>query len=242
MRKIFLACLFFFCTGSYNEINSQPAEQLIRVVVAPDHPDWIYKTGETVKFTITVLQHGNPVKNAVVRYAIGPEKMEPVKKDSVSLASGMLTVDGGTMKSPGFLRCTVTAFLDGKQYTRAATAGFDPLNIQPTVANPADFTPFWDKAKAEAAAVPMDARMTLLPERSTEKVAVYHVSLQNFRAGSRLYGILCVPKKEGRYPALLTVPGAGVRGYGGNIAMAERGLITFEIGIHGVPVNMDAAV
>lgn len=242
MLKFFSTCLFIFYIGSYNEINSQPAEQMIRVVVAPDHTDWTYKTGEPVKFSITVLQHGNPVKHAAVRYAIGPEKMEPVKTDSLSLASGMLVVDGGTLKTPGFLRCTVTAFVDGKQYTRAATAAFDPLRIQPTVAHPADFTQFWDKAKAEAAAVPMDARMTLLPERSTEKVAVYHVSLQNFRAGSRLYGILCVPKKEGRYPALLAVPGAGVRAYNGHIALAEKGIITFEIGIHGVPVNMDAAV
>ena len=59
---------------------------------------------------------------------------------------------------------------------------------------------------------------------------------------SRLYGILCVPKKEGKYPALLTVPGAGVRPYGGDIAMAEKGMITFEIGIHGVPVNMEPGV
>jgi cephalosporin-C deacetylase-like acetyl esterase len=57
-----------------------------------------------------------------------------------------------------------------------------------------------------------------------------------------LYGILCVPKKEGKYPALLRVPGAGVRPYAGDIATAEKGVITFEIGIHGIPVNMDANV
>jgi hypothetical protein len=51
-----------------------------------------------------------------------------------------------------------------------------------------------------------------------------------------------VPKKEAKYLALLTVPGAGVRPYYGNIAMAEKGLITFDIGIHGVPVNMDVSV
>jgi cephalosporin-C deacetylase-like acetyl esterase len=215
---------------------------MIKVVVAPNHADWLYKTGEQAKFSISVLQYGNPLKNAVVRYTIGPEKMDPVKKDSLALSNGILTVDGGTMKTPGFLRCTVTAFVDGKEYTRTATAGFDPLNIQPTVDNPADFTQFWNKAKADLAAVPMDARMTLMPERCTEKVNVYHVSLQNFRVNSRLYGILCVPKKEGKYPALLSVPGAGVRPYNGNIAMAEKGLITFEIGIHGVPVNMDVSV
>ena len=135
------------------------------------------------------------------------------------------------------MRCIVEAEIDGKLYKGMATAGFDPLLIKPTVPTPADFTQFWDQAKSELATVPIDAKMTLLPERCTEKVNVYHVNLQNFRVGSRLYGILCVPKKEGKYPALLKVPGAGVRPYNGDVAMAEKGIITFEIGIHGIPVN-----
>ena len=241
MKKLSsIVCLLLI--ACFNGLLAQPTEQMIKLVVAPDHSDWLYKTGENVKFSISVLQNGNPVKNAVVRYAIGPEKMDATKKDSLALSNGILTVDGGTMRTPGFLRCTVTAIIDGKEYKKLATAGFDPLSIQPTVQNPADFTEFWNKAKADLANIPMDARVTLLPERCTEKVNVYHVNLQNFRVGSRLYGILCVPKKEGKYPALLTVPGAGVRPYYGNIAMAEKGLITFDIGIHGVPVNIDVSI
>jgi cephalosporin-C deacetylase-like acetyl esterase len=38
------------------------------------------------------------------------------------------------------------------------------------------------------------------------------------------------------------VPGAGIRPYGGDIANAEKGIITFQIGIHGIPVNMDQSV
>ena len=206
MKKIsFIFSLLLVVSCNY--LYAQPAEQMVKVVVAPDHSDWLYKTGENVKFSISVLQYGNPVKNAVIRYTIGPEKMDPTKKDSLALPNGILTVDGGTMRTPGFLRCVVTAKLDGKEYTKMATAGFDPLNIKPTVDNPADFTEFWNKAKTDLANIPMDARMTLIPERCTEKVNVYHVSLQNFRNNSRLYGILCVPKKEGKYPALLSVPG-----------------------------------
>ena len=81
-----------------------------------------------------------------------------------------------------------------------------------------------------------------MPERCTENVNVYHVNLQNYRLNTRLYGILCVPKKEGKYPAILQVPGAGARPYNGDIANAEKGFITFQIGIHGIPVNMDVSV
>ena len=240
IRRIsFILVIAFSCIHySY----AQPSEQLIKVVVAPDHADWTYKTGDKVKFTITVFQSGNVLKNAIVKYEIGPEKMEAARKDSLALSNGSLTVDGGTMKTPGFLRCVATAYVDGKTYRGLATAGFDPSGIEPAIQNPGDFDSFWNNAKAELAKVPIDARMTLLTERCTEKVNVYHVNLQNFREGTRLYGILCVPKKEGKYPAILHVPGAGARPYNGDIGNAENGLITFQIGIHGVPVTMDPVV
>lgn len=233
---------FLLFLVSFSVVMAQPAEKFYKVVVAPDHFDWTYKTGENVKFTISVLQNGNLVKNARVRYEIGPEKMEPTKKETITLSTGTTTIDAGTMKTGGFLRCIAFAEIDGKEYKNLGTAGFDPLTIQPTVNNPTDFDAFWDTAKADLAKVPLDAKMTLMPERCTEKVNVYHVNIQNFRIGARLYGILCVPKKEGKYPALLHVPGAGVRPYYGDIANAEKGIITLQIGIHGIPVNMDSQV
>lgn len=223
-------------------LHAQPAEKFVKVIVAPDHDNWTYKPGEKVKFSISVLQNGNLVKDAKVRYEIGPEKMNPSRKESTVLSKGETTVDGGTLKAPGFLRCIAVAEVDGKEYRGLATAGFDPLKINPTVENPADFSKFWEDAKAEAANIPMDPTMTLIPERCTDKVNVYHVSIQNYRNRSRVYGILCVPKKEGKYPALLKVPGAGIRPYGGDVATAERGIITLEIGIHGIPVNLNPEV
>ena len=140
------------------------------------------------------------------------------------------------------MRCITIAEVEGKEYRNLCTVGYDPLSIIPTVENPTDFDSFWDDAKIELAKISIDAKMTLLPERCTEKTNVYHVNLQNFKVGTRLYGILCVPKKEGKYPALLQVPGARVRAYGGDIANAEKGMVTFQIGIHGILVTMDASV
>jgi cephalosporin-C deacetylase len=237
-RSRLLACFLLFAAFT---AEAQPGEQLVKVVVAPDHDNWTYKVGEKVTFTVSVLQFGNPVKNARIVYEYGPEKLDPIKKDSMTLSNGSIKIEAGTMKNAGFLRCIVTARVDGREYRKWATAGFDPLSIKPTVANPPGFKSFWDSAKLALSGIPLDTRMTLLPERCTEKVNVYHVSVQNFN-NSRVYGILCVPKKEGKYPALLSVPGAGIRPYNGNIAMAERGIITLEIGIHGIPVTMDPIV
>ena len=223
-------------------VHAQPAEKYVKVIVAPDHEDWTYKPGDKVKFTISVLQNGNPLHGVKIRYEIGPEKMKADKKNSTVLAKGVTTVDGGTLKAPGFLRCVAIAEVNGTEYRGLATAGFDPLKITPTVENPSDFMKFWDEARAESAKVPMDPTMTLIPEKCTDKVNVYHVSIQNYRVRSRIYGVLCIPKKEGKYPALLKVPGAGIRPYGGDVSTAEKGIITLEIGIHGIPVDLDPGV
>lgn len=240
MFRSITAIALILCT--YATGWTQPAEQLVKVMVAPDHTDWTYKPGEKVKFTITVLQHGNPLKNIPVKYEIGPEKMDPEKKDSITLAAGTITLDGGTMKTAGFLRCIATATVNGKTYRGLATAAFNPTQITAAIQNPADFAAYWNNAKAELANLPVDARMTLMPNRCTETVNVYHVNLQNYKQGTRLYGILCVPKKPGKYPAILQVPGAGIRPYNGDIANAEKGFITLQIGIHGIPVDMEPVV
>lgn len=242
-KKIYLQvlCMMFFYLA-FSDVQAQPGESYVKVLVGMDHTNWTYKSGEKVKFTVSVFQNGIPLKDVEIRYEIGPEKLASTTQATKVASSGILEIDGGTLKTPGFLRCIAYVTVGGVQYRGFATAGFDPDKIMPTVANPADFDEFWIDAKKALASVPIDAIMTLMPERCTEKVNVYHVSLQNMRPGTRMYGILAIPKKEGKYPALLKVPGAGVRAYAGDIANAEKGMITFEIGIHGIPVNMDPSV
>lgn len=225
----------------FTETIAQPMELAVKIVVAPDHANWEYKMGEMAIFSIVVLKNHVPVNGVKITYEAGPERMSPVKKESIVLKNGTGRVEGGTMKSPGFLRCVVVAEVEGKSYRNMATVGYDILTIQPTVSTPDDFTAFWEKGKQELATIPTDIRMTLLAERSTANTNVYHVNAQGY-GNSRLYGMLCVPKKEGKYPAILQVPGAGIRPYNPDLEMAEKGFIVFTIGIHGIPVNLDPQV
>lgn len=241
MKKLLLGFLAFVFLPYL--IGAQPATQLVKVIVGLNHPDWKYTLGENAIFTIQVLKNGNPIVGTEVAYQYGLEKMEPTKKSVFETSSqNITTINAGTLKEPGFLRLIATVKINGKEYRGLATAGFEPEKLEPVVTLPVDFNEFWDKAKADLSKIPMDAKMTLLPERCTEKVNVYHLNLQNFKEGARLYGILCMPKKEGKYPAILHVPGAGIRPYYGDIKNAELGIITLQIGIHGVPVTMDPGV
>jgi cephalosporin-C deacetylase len=234
-------CLLAFTTISILFTQAQPPEKFIKINVSPDHNDWVYKLNEKASFKVSITQSGVPVAVTNVRYAVMPEKMPKEKTGALTLSNGMATLEAGTMKQPGFLRVEVEADYNGKTYKGIGTAAFEPEKIQPTVKTPADFLAFWQNEKTELAKIPLQPKLTLLPERCTDKVNVYHVSFRNF-GNSRMFGILCAPKQEGKYPALLHVPGAGIRPYSGDLANAEKGLITLQIGIHGIPVNLDPDV
>lgn len=226
-------------------VSAQQRTGVVSVRVAPDRADWTYEPGQPVTFQITVVRDGHLVSGASVNYQIGPEMMPPTISRSEAIGASGLLVPGGTMKEPGFLRCIATVIVDGKTYRGLGTAGFKPEAILPTTEDPADFDAFWNTGKQDLAKLPIDAQLTLLPDYSTPTVETYHVSLQNIGmtgAPSRLYGILCVPKGDGKYPAVLNVPGAGVRPYRGMVSLAQKGIITFQIGIHGLPVNLDQGV
>lgn len=233
VRSLLFACFFFFSLNA----TAQSSES-VSLEILPDHSQWIYKKGESAIFNISVRRGQNLLRGVKVHIEIGQEKMPAaINKDTV-LKNGFIQIRGGSLDQPGFLRCIVTAEIDGKKIRTLVTAAYEPDSIAPTTETPADFLTFWDSSMAALNKVPLDSKMRLLPERCTDKLNVYEISVQNIRAGSRIYGILCMPKKPGKYPAVLKLPGAGVRAYNGDMALANKGIITLEIGIHGVPVTM----
>ena len=235
-RLVFL----LFAVLTMLPIGAQIRGNSIVVTVEPDHQDWNYRVGETAKFTVEVRRSGTLVNNVSIDYAAGPEMYQDVKK-TTTLKDGTLKLTG-KMAQPGFYRVDVTAHVDGKDYRGACAAAFSPEQLKPSTVMPADFKDFWQQAIKEARNTSLEPTKRLLPERCTKDVNVYEVSFQNMRWNSRTYAILCVPVKEGRYPALLRVPGAGVRPYGGDVWTASQGVITLEIGIHGIPVTMEQRV
>ena len=217
----------------------------VQLRVSTDRSDWRYDPGQPVRFRIVAIQDGHPLTGVKVSIRIGPEMMPPKIEQSATLTADGITVEGGTLNEPGFLRCVATLEQNGKTYRGLATAAFQPEKIQPTQQDPADFDQFWAAGKAALAKLPIDAKVAPLPEYGNALADCFHVNLQNVgmgNAASRFYGVLCEPKAPGKYPALLSVPGAGVRPYRGLADMAARGVITLQVGIHGIPVTMEQSV
>ena len=221
-------------------LSAQIKGNNIVVTITPDHKDWNYKAGETANFVVNVLKSGTLLDNAKVDIEAGPV-MYPDAKKRVTLKEGSIKWSG-KKTTPGFYRITATAHVGGKDYRGLCTAAFSPEKLRPYCKEPKDFDEFWSKALSEARKNDLNPTRHLLPERCTKDENVYEVSYVNDNANSRMYGILSVPVKPGKYPALLRVPGAGVRPYSGDTYTAPGKCIVLEIGIHGIPVTMQQSI
>lgn len=228
------------CLAILLPLTAQVIGNNIVVTVTPDHQDWNYKVGETVNFVINVRKSGTLLDNVNVDIEAGPVMYPDVKK-SMTLKDGTAKWSG-KMAKPGFYRVTATAHVGGKDYKGLCTAGFSPEKLRPYCQEPKDFDAFWKKALDAARNNDLNPTKRLLPERCTKDMNVYEVSYVNNNWNSRMFGILSVPVKPGKYPALLRVPGAGVRPYSGDTYTAPGKCIVLEIGVHGIPVTMEQNV
>ena len=130
--------------------------------------------------------------------------------------SEQVTVPAGETKQvtfpltlePGFYHAVVEA---NYNLLRDFNIGYNPTAIACTPDMQDDFEAFWNTAKAELAAIPMNAKMTLDEEKSTGARNVYFVEMQSIGNGDdqpvTIRGYYAVPKAEGTYPVVITQNG-----------------------------------
>lgn len=221
--------------------TAQPKMQKVQILIIPDSHDALYSCGDNATAKIMVLHQGVAMQDAKVKYNISKDLMDPHKEGEIKLKDGEATLKLGTMKEPGYLRVRGYMTVDGKKYSAMSTVGFSPDKLKPTVQIPKDFVEFWEKNLKTLENVSLKPQMELMEEKSTKDVLVYHISYGNIN-GSKMYGMLTMPAKEGKYPAILRFPGAGIGEKGGDIAHAAKGAIILELGIHGIPVNLKGSI
>ncbi|HEX8552760.1 MAG TPA: acetylxylan esterase [Abditibacteriaceae bacterium] len=210
----------------------------LSVSVTTERPDALYRVGEKAMFSVKVRSTDGLVPLGEISYQLSLDGEGNLGSGTLPLQQGVATLSG-TLDKPGILRCTVTFGGTGseKAVGAMAAAAFDPFQIPPTATVPADFDEFWMGQKAELAAIAPDVQLELVDQPNTT-VETYKISLANIN-GSRVRGYFSRPKAPGSYPAILEVPGAGVRAIAsGNVTVqAAKGFLAMEIGVHDIPVD-----
>lgn len=226
--KMILLCSL----GVAFSLQAQTAAPVLALKAATDHADALYKVGETATFMIDVTEGGKPVVDGKVTCVFSKDGVQPQPPQTINVKDGKATVIG-KLDEPGFLSLRVTS---GKASALAA-AGYDPLQLKPSLPVPEDFDAFWSAQKAELAKVEM--KSTLTPVQTAVKgVDAFDVQVECL--GKPVSGYFGRPKnaKPKSLPAILHVHGAGVRSSTlGSVfwAASEGGMLSLDINAHGIP-------
>ncbi|MDE6037616.1 MAG: acetylxylan esterase, partial [Duncaniella sp.] len=208
LLNLFLLFAMMFTASAEN----YPSHDDFLWVAVPDHSDWLYETGEDANVNLQLLHYGQPASGVTVTYTLGDDMLPDDRKDSVTLdKDGRAVINMGTMTKPGFRDLRMSAEIDGQRTVHHIKLGFSPERLTPFVREPKDFREFWQKAVAEDKKFPLTYTVEPAPQYTTDKMTCQLVKLQLNPEGRCMYGYLFIPKGDGKYPAVLCPPGAGVK-------------------------------
>ena len=165
--------------------------------------------------TVEVGMHSSNVDKAEVVLEVSTDFGEPVTEAvrAVKFHQGGAEVKFTLDLSPGFYNAVLYYVCeDGSRVQIDRTnLGFNPEQIVSEQDKQPDFDEFWEQTLAELAAVDPEYKLTLIEDRSNDVRKSYRVDMKSF-GGESVSGLLVVPAKEGKYPAMISY-----MGYGSNV-------------------------
>jgi len=211
------------------------------VEVRADRDSHVYRCGDSATFTVRVAgKDRQPLTSGQLRVVLTNFGTQQVAQAVFDLAKANPVTCVGTLREPGFLKCTAVAKLDKTEIKGLSGVAYEPEKIVAGSPRPADFDAFWDAAIARLESeVPLDPRVERFDRYCTDKHDAFKVSFATFD-GLRVYGFLSVPKGPGPFPVEINVPGAGPGVIGPNVGMADRGFIHLVMNVHPFEPAADA--
>ena len=162
--------------------------------------------------TVEVGMHSSNVDKAEVVLEVSTDFGEPVTEvaKKVKFQDGNTNVVFNLDLAPGFYKAVLYLVKeDGtKVQIDRTNLGFNPEQIVSEQDKQPDFDEFWEQTLAELAAVAPEYKLTLIEDRSNDIRKSYRVDMKSF-GGESVSGLLVVPAKEGKYPAMISYMGYG---------------------------------
>lgn len=200
MKKVFFALAVTFAATSLHAAN------LDFKFVQPFGDWWTSPTQPHLE--LTAFNNGTSDANCEIKLSINSDLGEKIYKFSQtsSIAAGDSCLMAFNFNlEPGFYNCIFTC--DDKTIAQY-NIGFEPERIY----SPADYQPdieeFWTRARADLDSVAPEFAMERFPEQDTQKSEAYKVTMKSVK-GESLTAFLMLPKKKGKYPAVINYMGYG---------------------------------
>lgn len=237
MRKKFLRSLVLLTVFAV-----LPLAALDDLRVTADRKMPVYKCGEAASFTVTgVTGKENATGGELVaEFLFGGRTV--FKKVNIDFSKENPVKLVYTLNEPGFV---LLRFRDKsgnlfavKKKTVLAGAGFEPEKIRKGYDMPSDFSAFWENNRKQLAATPVVLKEN--KKFSTSRYIAYDISVKSLN-DETISGYLTVPRKKGKFPVYIMVPGAGQGISSPAASFARRDVITLAVNVHKFPTADNAA-
>lgn len=245
-RYIF-SLLVFAMTTVFVHAQNFTNQNDLQWAAVPSHADWLYRVGEKAQIQLQLLLHGQPAAGVEVSYGVGGDCLPTDTEGKVTTdRDGRAVIPVGTMNKPGFRDTRMNCTIDGVSYKNHLKVGFGADQIRPYTQSPADFETYWKQVLDEQQQLPLSVEVTSAPQYDSDKATCQLVKIRCYRKQGEyyIYGYLTRPRKEGKYPVLVSPPGAGVKPMDPlkTIFYAEQGdIIRLDLEIHGINPALSAA-
>jgi len=212
MKKL-LTLLFFansiICYGIQKQ-DSIPKP--FEISIESSKENGIYQSDELAEVYVIIQNNSDSKLTGNIQWEITTDEQEPLKRSTFPI-----TVEKGKkiysncpiyqFKDAGFYNYSSTITLEnGIQANRSMNIGFAPESIKPILTKSADFDLFWEDSKKSLNTIEPEYKLTLQNKGSKDPYNIYLVEMKSL-GGITVQGWLEVPKKKGKYPAILRVPG-----------------------------------
>ena len=171
--------------------------------------NWMFTAEEQKPLKVVVRPMNGFRGKTDVQATVVTDKGEPfcTKTVTADLRKGADTLYIPLALEPGFYRVSL-GLANSNLQDYSFNIGCEPEQIVSPQDKQPDFDAFWADNLKQLASVPMRAKMTRLPEHSSEARTMFRVDMLSF-GGNEISGIVLIPNKPGRFPAKISYMGYG---------------------------------
>ncbi len=211
----------------------------------------LYARGEEIVFSVALLsQAGEAASGRTVSYTLRGDGN--LREDGTFISSENPYLLRSRLGFPGwvYLRCVLldaegkqVKFINSRNREETLSGGIgamvEPYEIRAVGQEPSDFDKFWQQARAELAALPLEVKLEPLSRGANDdgKLICYDVKI-NCPGGRPVSGYLAKPSGAAAktLPGLVSYHGAGVRSASLETALwrSRMGFIAMDINAHGL--------
>ncbi len=197
----------------------QPAEEEevheegeIILSVKPKNADGVFTDGNNITYLVALQNKYKTKQEGTLNYFLKTDKGEIIGEKSIPIKISKMGELRLKIKIPpvteaGVYGITVALNLTTYDDTTKYAFAYNINQIKTAFHVPSDFENFWERAKADLAAIPPDYKIILDEKKTTKFHKIYKVEMTSLE-GVKIFGWLTIPRLPKKFPVIV-----GLQGY-----------------------------